>query len=206
MRIWLSAKADYAVRAASALAASSQPGHVKAARIAVDEDIPVRFLLTILRELCRAGIVQSHRGSDGGFRLARPAREITVADVLRAVHAGEPVADGPSDTRDGGATVDRSPSALDVVVAQVRFDVWSRLERLTLAHLAAPATAAAPPVEANGAQRRWTTSPKETVVTPLAVSRTSAPSAATSTAAPSTTEPSVVRARTRRPSVAHSAR
>src|SRR6516225_9242457 len=81
----ISAKADYAVRAAVELAAATDDKPVKAERIATAQDIPLNFLENILGELRHAGIVRSHRGAEGGFRLARPSDELTVADVIRAV-------------------------------------------------------------------------------------------------------------------------
>src|SRR5437879_2187819 len=81
----ISAKADYAVRAAVELAAASDEKPVKAERIATAQDIPLNFLENILGELRHAGIVRSHRGAEGGFRLAKPADQLTVADVIRAV-------------------------------------------------------------------------------------------------------------------------
>src|ERR1700733_8746185 len=81
----ISAKADYAVRAAVELAAADDEKPVKAERIAVAQDIPVNFLENILGELRHAGIVRSHRGAEGGFRLAKAADEITIADIIRAV-------------------------------------------------------------------------------------------------------------------------
>ena len=81
----ISAKADYAVRAVVELAADTGEKPVKAERIATAQQIPLNFLENILGELRHAGIVRSHRGAEGGFRLARPAAEVTVADVIRAV-------------------------------------------------------------------------------------------------------------------------
>ena len=81
----ISAKADYAVRAATELAASDGIGLVKGEQIAQAQGIPVKFLFNIMTELRHARIVRSHRGQDGGFQLARPASEITVAEVIRAV-------------------------------------------------------------------------------------------------------------------------
>ena len=69
----ISAKADYAVRAVVELAAASGEKPVKAERIATAQEIPLNFLENILGELRHAGIVRSHRGAEGGFRLARPA-------------------------------------------------------------------------------------------------------------------------------------
>ena len=80
----VSAKADYAARAALELATASD-GPIKADRIAEAQGIPGKFLETILLELKHAGIVRSQRGPDGGYTLARPAEEISLADVIRAV-------------------------------------------------------------------------------------------------------------------------
>src|ERR1700751_4241054 len=81
----ISAKADYAVRAAVELAAAPDERPVKAERIATAQDIPLNFLENILGELRHAGIVRSQRGADGGFRLAKPPQDVTVADVIRVV-------------------------------------------------------------------------------------------------------------------------
>ena len=80
----VSAKADYAIRAAVELAAAGE-GPVKGDRIAQAQGIPSNFLENILGDLRNAGIVVSRRGADGGYWLARPAEEISLADVIRAV-------------------------------------------------------------------------------------------------------------------------
>ena len=80
----VSAKADYALRAAIELAAAGD-GPVKGERIAQAQEIPLKFLENILGDLRQAGIVRSQRGAEGGYWLARPADRITVADVIRAV-------------------------------------------------------------------------------------------------------------------------
>ena len=84
----ISAKVDYAMRAMTELAAAPAGRPVKAERLAEAQSIPPRFLNNILQHLRRAGLVESHRGPDGGHLLARAADEITGADVIRA-------ADGP---------------------------------------------------------------------------------------------------------------
>src|SRR5579875_1088839 len=81
----ISAKVDYAVRAAVELAAAGGDRPVKAERIATAQEIPLNFLENILGELRHAGLVRSQRGAEGGFRLAKPATEVSVADVIRAV-------------------------------------------------------------------------------------------------------------------------
>ena len=79
----VSAKVDYAVRAAVELAGREHDGPVKGEVIGEAQGIPFKFLENILAELPRRGIVMSRRGSDGGYWLARPATEITVAQVVR---------------------------------------------------------------------------------------------------------------------------
>ena len=74
MPMRVSAKTDYALRAAAELAAADHGGLVKAERISHAQGIPLKFLLNILNELKQDGLVRSQRGSDGGYRLARPAR------------------------------------------------------------------------------------------------------------------------------------
>src|SRR6266478_9821200 len=80
----LSARADYALRAAVELAAADG-GHITAEQLARAQQIPGKFLETILTELRRAGLVRSQRGPEGGFWLAKPANEISLADIIRAV-------------------------------------------------------------------------------------------------------------------------
>ncbi len=80
----VSAKADYAVRAVAELAASPD-GPVKGERLADSQDIPLQFLEHILLDLKHSGIVRARRGAKGGYWLARPAEEVSIADVIRAV-------------------------------------------------------------------------------------------------------------------------
>ncbi len=128
----ISAKEDYAVRAVLELALADG-GPLKREQIAQAQNIPIAFLQNILIELRHAEIVEAQRGRDGGFRLARSAAEITVADVVRAVT-------GPLATIRGvrPQAVDYNPSAAplkDVWVA-VRANIRAVLERVTLADLA----------------------------------------------------------------------
>ena len=80
----VTAKVDYALRAALELAAAGE-GPVKGERIAQAQDIPLKFLENILLELRHHGLVQSQRGAEGGYWLSRPAEEITLAEIIRAV-------------------------------------------------------------------------------------------------------------------------
>ncbi len=129
----ITAKADYAVRAAAELAAAEGEGPVKGERIASAQDIPLKFLENILSELRTAGIVASRRGADGGYWLDRPAAEITVADVLRAVEG--PLASirgtGPERLAYQGAA-----AALPRMWVALRANLRGVLEVVTLADLA----------------------------------------------------------------------
>ncbi|MFE0047377.1 RrF2 family transcriptional regulator [Streptomyces albireticuli] len=137
----ISAKSDYALRAMAQLARDSADGSpVKAVRLASEQDIPLKFLQGVLSELRRARLVHSTRGPEGGFVLARPAAEITLADVYRAI-------DGPlinvRDTRlsDIGYTGPAEP--LRELWMAARSSLRNVLEQVTLADLDAGALPAA---------------------------------------------------------------
>src|SRR5689334_12039732 len=130
----ISAKADYAVRAAVELAAAPDEKPVKAERIATAQGIPLNFLENILGELRHAGVVRSHRGAEGGFRLARAPNEVTVADIIRAV-------EGPLASVRGGPPEEASyagPAAtLPRVSIAVRANLRKVVEQVTVADIAA---------------------------------------------------------------------
>jgi Rrf2 family protein len=129
----ISAKADYAVRAVVELAAAAGEKPVKAERIATAQEIPLNFLENILGELRHSGIVRSHRGAEGGFRLARSAEEVTVADIIRAV-------EGPLASVRGGPPEDASyagaASSLPRVWIAVRANLRKVVENVTVADIA----------------------------------------------------------------------
>jgi Rrf2 family protein len=130
----ISAKTDYAIRALVEIAAHGAPDHaVTAESIAAAQGIPVRFLLNILADLRRVGLVDSRRGPVGGWWLARPADEITVADAVRAVD-GQLAHITTASTVGAGAATAQSVS--DVWLA-VRSSVREVLENITLADLVA---------------------------------------------------------------------
>jgi Rrf2 family protein len=128
----VSAKADYAIRAAVELAAAGD-GPTKGDRIAQAQSIPPNFLENILVDLRNAGLVGSRRGADGGYWLARPAAEISLADVIRAV-------DGPlanvRGIRSEQLEYDGSAERLRDVWVAVRASLRGVLENVTLADLA----------------------------------------------------------------------
>jgi Rrf2 family protein len=129
----ISAKVDYAVRAVVELAAADDEKPVKAERLATAQGIPLNFLENILGELRHAGVVRSHRGAEGGFRLARPAEELTVADVIRAV-------EGPLASVRGGppedASYDGAATSLPRVWIAVRANLRRVVEHVTIADIA----------------------------------------------------------------------
>jgi Rrf2 family protein len=129
----ISAKTDYALRAAIELAALASDEPVKGEAIATAQAIPLRFLENILGDLRNAGIVESRRGVDGGYLLARPPHEIALADVVRAV-------DGPlanvAGTRPNQLSYDGSAEKLREVWVGVRAALRGVLEETTLADVA----------------------------------------------------------------------
>jgi Rrf2 family protein len=130
----ITAKADYAVRAAAELAAAQPDGvPVKGEQLARAQEIPQNFLENILTELRRAGIVRSRRGADGGYQLAQPAAQISVADVLRAVEGPLAAVQGvqPQDLAYEGAA-----EHLPEVWVALRAGLRGVLEHVTLADLA----------------------------------------------------------------------
>ena len=129
----LSARVDYALRAAAELAVGGERP-VTAVQLAEAQQIPPKFLENILSQLRRSGLVRSQRGPEGGYWLARPPEEITIADIVRAVEG--PLADVRGEAPEH---LDYSGPAqpLERVWVATRASVRSVLERVTLADLVA---------------------------------------------------------------------
>jgi len=129
----ITAKVDYAVRAAAELAAAPA-GPVKGEQLAERQGIPAKFLENILADLRRAGLVASQRGAEGGYWLAKAPESVTVADIIRAVEG--PLADvhgTPPET-----VAYSGPAAnLQRVWVATRAALRSILEEVTLADLVA---------------------------------------------------------------------
>jgi Rrf2 family protein len=129
----VSAKVDYAVRALLELAVAAD-GPVKGERIAQAQEIPLKFLENILIDLRHANIVRAQRGAEGGYWLARPANEVTLGEIIRAVEGplasvrGEP----PEDVTYPGAA-----EHLRTVWVAVRASLRSVVDELTLADVVA---------------------------------------------------------------------
>ena len=129
----VSAKADYAVRAAIELAANGDEDHpLKGEAVGEAQAIPLPFLQNILAQLRHAGIVHSRRGAEGGHWLTRPADDITVAEVIRAV-------DGPLASVRGESAEDLAYTGaaepLQRVWLALRANVREVLESVTIADL-----------------------------------------------------------------------
>lgn len=128
----VSARANYAVRAAAYLA-TTEGRLVKGEEIARAQEIPPKFLAQILAGLRHARLVWSHRGMDGGYRLARPAADITLAEIIRGVEGSLTSVQGtpPSDASypGGGGAVRDVWLAVEAIVDSI-------LGSVTLAHLA----------------------------------------------------------------------
>jgi Rrf2 family protein len=131
----VSAKTDYALRAAAELAraATERSGPVKGEWISEEQGIPKKFMENILHDLKRAGIVRTRRGASGGYWLARPPEEISLADVIRAVEG--PLAnvrgEWPESVEYPGAA-----EALKEVWIAVRANLRAVLESVSLADIA----------------------------------------------------------------------
>jgi Rrf2 family protein len=129
----ISLKVDYAVRAMAELAAAGGEEPVKTDTIARAQDIPQKFLLGILNDLKRAHLLRSHRGAEGGYSLNRPATDISLADVIRAI-------DGPlanvHDTSLAALRYSGPAESLKEVWMALRTSLRSVLEVVSLADLA----------------------------------------------------------------------
>lgn len=139
----ISSKVDYAVRAAVELTVRSPDrlaGPTKGEALGAAQAIPTRYLENILSELRRAGIVGSRRGADGGYWLARPAAEVTVADVIRAVEG--PLADVRGEAPES-LNYPGPAGPLEIVWVATRASLRQVLENVTLSDIATGALPAA---------------------------------------------------------------
>lgn len=129
----VTARADYAVRAAIELVGASAAAPRKADSVAVAQAIPLSFLENILNQLKSAGIVRSQRGPDGGWWLSRPPETLSVADVIRGVEG--PLATVRGERPEHLAYEGASESLQEVWIA-LRANIRAVLEHVTLADLA----------------------------------------------------------------------
>jgi Rrf2 family protein len=127
--VYISAKADYATRALLALAAAGG-GPVKGEVLAREQGLPLKFLENTLTTLRHAGVVETQRGIDGGYRLARPAGQITIADIMRPLDG--PLAEVRGEKPEEAVYEGPAAHLRDVWVA-VRAALRDVLESVTLA-------------------------------------------------------------------------
>jgi Rrf2 family protein len=129
--VQISARGDYAVRAALSLAAA-HPALMSAQAIAAEQDMPRKFLEAVLADLRRAGIVRAQRGAEGGYALSHPPRDVTVGQILRAVDGPLAGVRGlrPEETRYAGAA-----SHLPDLWVAVRAAVREVVDEVSLAEL-----------------------------------------------------------------------
>lgn len=132
--MYISAKVDYAIRVLLALAAAPPGSPMKGEALATAQGVPVKFVENTLVELRRAGIVTSQRGPEGGYRLARPADEIAVADVFRVLEG--PLAEVRGE-RPEDMVYDGPAAHLPEVWVAVRAALRLVLESVTLADILA---------------------------------------------------------------------
>jgi len=152
-RMHVTAKADYAVRAVIELADSSQQSPRKVDQVAQAQSIPVSFLENILTQLRSAGIVRSQRGPEGGYWLARPAAELDLARVIRAVEG--PLV-GVRGQRPEEVSYEGSAECLQQVWIALRANLRKVLEHVTVADVAAGKLPASV-VKLTREEEAWTT-------------------------------------------------
>jgi Rrf2 family protein len=130
MRLELTKRADYAIRAVLALARTPRGERRSVREVAADQRIPVRFLPQVMGDLLRAGLVEATVGRSGGYRLARPSTEISLLDVVEAVEG---------DSRRRVCVLRGGPCAVDgvcdvhAVFTAAQDDVLQRLRTTTVA-------------------------------------------------------------------------
>jgi Rrf2 family protein len=127
----LSARVDYALRAICELAAADAPRTVD--QLSAAQQIPNKYLESILGELRRGGLLRSQRGQDGGYRLARPAADISIADVIRTLDGELANVRG---SRPENLEYVGSAAPLQRVWIALRASERAILEQVTLAHVA----------------------------------------------------------------------
>jgi Rrf2 family protein len=129
MRLELTKRADYAIRAVLALSRAPDGERLSARRIATEQHVPERFLPQVMGDLVRAGVVEGTVGRTGGYRLAKPSTDISLLEVVEAV-------EGDSRRRvcilRGGPCADSAVCDVHAVFAAAQDDVLNRLRATTI--------------------------------------------------------------------------
>jgi Rrf2 family cysteine metabolism transcriptional repressor len=139
-----STKAEYGVRVMVELARRAGGDPIPLAEIAAHDGLPLAYLEHLVARLRKAGLVDSRRGSRGGYMLARPANEITMAEVVKALEGSIAPIECISEAADGSIVCSRESSPDHVcptklLWTRVRMSIVSTLRETTLADLLAPA-------------------------------------------------------------------
>lgn len=138
MRLDLTKRADYAIRAMLALGRATDGERLSVRRVADDQRIPNRFLPLIMRDLVRAGLVEGTTGRAGGYRLARGADDVTLLDIVEAV-------EGDSRSRTcilrGGPCSTSTVCDIHAVFVAAQDALRDRLSGVTVADLTRPTPA-----------------------------------------------------------------
>ncbi len=151
-----STKAEYGVRVMVELARRAGGEPIPLAEIAAHDGLPLAYLEHLVARLRKAGLVDSRRGSRGGYMLARPSSEITMAEVVEALEGSIAPIECISQAADGSIVCSRESSADHVcptklLWTRVRFSIVSTLRETTLADLLStptmPAAATLPPLQ-----------------------------------------------------------
>ena len=133
MRLELTRRGDYGVRAMLALAANADVDWLSVPRISAEMQIPERFLPRVMTDLTRAGLVEGRAGRTGGYRLSRPATAITLLDVIAAV---EPEPDPRSCILRGGPCGLDGRCAVHDAFTDARGAMLERLDTVSLDEVA----------------------------------------------------------------------
>ncbi len=148
-----STKAEYGVRVMVELARRTGGEPVPLAEIAADDGLPLAYLEHLVARLRKAGLVDSRRGSRGGYLLARPAAQITMAEVVEALEGSIAPIECISEAADGSIVCSREsaregvghPCPTKTLWTRVRFSIITTLRETTLADLLVSPPAAGPP-------------------------------------------------------------
>ncbi len=145
-----STKAEYGVRVMVELARRSGGDPIPLAEIAANDGLPLAYLEHLVARLRKAGLVDSRRGSRGGYMLARPAAQITMAEVVEALEGSIAPIECISETSDGSIVCARESKRDHVcptklLWTRVRFSIVNTLRETTLADLLVTPALSAPP-------------------------------------------------------------
>ena len=135
-----STKAEYGVRVMVELARRSGGEPIPLAEIAANDGLPLAYLEHLVARLRKAGLVDSRRGSRGGYLLARPAAQITMAEVVEALEGSIAPIECISEASDGSIVCARESRSDHVcptklLWTRVRFSIVNTLRETTLADL-----------------------------------------------------------------------